>query len=251
MWLIHLQLDHILSSLLLHSFPSPENPLHAYNFLQTQPLNTPIISILPQDSEVIWFFGDLNFRPRCGSRPDWGTRNSPWMSEGLSKRSEIMAMIESGNVEALVERDELTFLRNAKHGVLSQFFESPIKFLPSYKLNYTTKKSKDELLQAKDRTYSSKRLPAYCDRILYFSDLTRHSITSLHYTRVTDYSWSDHDPVVGLFHMEQVVGVGEKGVGRGRDSVPIIKARLNRFLNCNFRLIVTIVLFLLFRSFYL
>ena len=242
-------LDHILSSLLLHSFPDPDNPLYAYNFIKDSKENITkqkLISILPQDTEVIWYFGDLNFRMK-GTKTNWAFGPSPTKAhEILPKRSEILALIEKNDIDLLLEKDELSFLRKAKQGVLSQFSEAPINFLPSYKLQ--TKKIRkvknDPPLEGsrKDREYSSKRLPAYCDRILFYSD-SRHAVTSLHYTRISDYSWSDHDPVVGMYHLEQVIGVGEKKISKGRDSFSIVKSRLLRAWYCNSKYLA-IVLFL-------
>ena len=248
-------LDHILSSLLLHSFPDPDIPLFAYNFLDEANKNipkSPLISILPQDTEVIWYFGDLNFRMR-GSKSDWAFGNtSAKTHEQLPKRSEILNLIEKKEIDLLLEKDELVFLRKAKHGVLSQFSEAPIKFLPSYKFQTgKTKKVKDEPSLAgerKDREYSAKRIPAYCDRILYYSD-SRHVVTSLHYTRISDYSWSDHDPVVGMFHLEQVIGIGEKKISKGRNSLTVIQARLLRAWYCNYRYLIIILICYLVKVF--
>ena len=260
-------LDHILSSLLLHSFPDPSNPIQAYNFTESSQLEEPklersLISILPQDTEVIWYFGDLNFRLK-GKRADWGFGTtgggvkSSKDEKNLPSRDDIISLIDNGSIDALVAKDELTHLRLSNQGVLSQFTEPPITFLPSYKLNQKSgkknhhQKVKDDQVDTplidgrsgQRREYSTKRLPAYCDRILYYSD-TRHSITSLHYTRVTDYSWSDHDPVVCMFHLEQVVGIGEKRV-EGRTIMPVIQARLLRLWHCNHRYILPLIILVL------
>jgi hypothetical protein len=237
--------------------------MQGYNFLESSQLDEqktdlPSISILPQDTEVIWYFGDLNFRLK-GKKTNWGFGEGAQASKAeiaLPSRSEIISLIENGSIDALVAKDELTHLRHAKHGVLSQFSEPPINFLPSYKLNQTSsraiQKAKVDRAEephfdgriAQRREYSAKRLPAYCDRILYYSD-TRHSITSLHYTRVTDYSWSDHDPVVCMFHLEQTVGISEKRISKGRELIPIIQARLLRLWHCNYRHIFILVILLL------
>lgn len=256
-------LDHILSSLLLHSFPDPSNPVQAYTFTESSQLAEPmlersLISILPQDTEVIWYFGDLNFRLK-GRKADWGfgTGGVKWSKDekNLPSRADIISLIDNGSIDALVTKDELTHLRLSNQGVLSQFTEPPITFLPSYKLNQisgkTNQKAKDDQVDTplidgrigQRREYSTKRLPAYCDRILYYSD-SRHSITSLHYTRVTDYFWSDHDPVVCMFHLEQVVGIGGKRV-EGRTIMPVIQARLLRLWHCNHRYILLLLILVL------
>ena len=247
----------------LRSFPDPLNPVYAFqNFNQISiedsqpPLLRENITILPNDTQVIWFFGDLNFRMR-GSKQDWAALGSNKKEpQGLSTSKEIIKMIQSNRINDLVEKDELTYLRNQKRGVLAQFSEAPITFLPSYKLEIPKSLGKlkqkvqdkvDADLNVLDRSnpsiareYSKKRLPAYCDRILYFSD-PRHTVTSLHYTRITNYTFSDHDPVVGMYHLEQVQDATEKKLVH-RDGWDLLFQRIYRFWICSYRWIIPLLL---------
>jgi hypothetical protein len=242
---------------LLKPFPSPINPLESFKF-NADTANTSSFAettallddrpqgkfpILPQDAEVIFFFGDLNFRLKSDSNT-YGTPSS--IPQPLPNRTEILRLINEGSINQLLDMDELGYLMRSKHGVLSQFLEAKIEFLPSYKFNLigNTKKRDFERIPSttslprsishdlanlprthsskslnanppptSTRIYSSKRLPAYCDRILYFAD-HRYILTPLRYT-CKSIEFSDHDPVMGVYHLERVEGEGKVFVRRG------------------------------------
>ncbi|KAJ3305166.1 hypothetical protein HDV03_001928 [Kappamyces sp. JEL0829] len=242
--------DHILSSLLLKSFPDPRNPLKAFDFAGDN--LTEMMTILPQDAEVIWFFGDLNYRLK-GPKLDWASPTSSFGGAGVPTRGQVLDLIAANRVADLVDQDELTFLRKHKTGVLSQFDEAPITFLPTYKFEHEAiagKKGqpKEKVSAGVSRVYSGKRLPAYCDRVLFYSD-NRHTITALHYTRIPEYDWSDHDPVVGLYHLERVEGTTEKRPVH-RSSYPVIRNRLLRFLSSNSRVLFAMALVFVVYNFF-
>ncbi|KAI8904838.1 Endonuclease/exonuclease/phosphatase [Gorgonomyces haynaldii] len=114
---------------------------------------------------TLFLFGDLNYRMHdC-------------------KRDDILGWIQDKQIDMLLQRDELKALEKSKH-LLSRFMEPKITFLPTYKLD-------------SKREYSKKRLPAYCDRILYNSE----SVQPMSYDRVP-FSLSDHDPVIAMFMFE-------------------------------------------------
>jgi hypothetical protein len=209
---------------------------------------TGLVSILPQDTEVIFFFGDLNFRMKPKELKDWALTHTMSLPRQAPKRTILEELLKEERLDDLMDMDELLHLRKAKAGVLAQFSEAPIKFLPSYKLDYADEKKGHVLPSGVIRSYSKKRLPAYCDRILYFSD-HRHSLTSLHYTRILDFDFSDHDPVVGLFHLERLEGSLEKKPVF-RSPTPLLIARCIRVLMVNYMLILGVLtLSLLYRCF--
>ncbi|BFZ60028.1 hypothetical protein YB2330_001050 [Saitoella coloradoensis] len=122
------------------------------------------------DHDCCFINGDLNYR-----------------IGGLSRENAI-DRIKRGDIEKLLEYDQLTVERRKNRALrLRAFVEPPIKFAPTYKYDVGT-----------DNYDSSekKRVPAWCDRILYRTVSSK--ITTLNYDRFT-VRVSDHRPVVGLF----------------------------------------------------
>lgn len=121
------------------------------------------------DHEICILNGDLNYR--IDAIP----------------RDTVINMVNKGELEKLLERDQIMVSRRRVSGFrLSPFIEAPITFAPTYKYDVGT-----------DRYDSSekKRSPAWCDRLLYRGvgrikqvEYRRHEI------RV-----SDHRPVSGTF----------------------------------------------------
>jgi hypothetical protein len=121
------------------------------------------------DHEICILNGDLNYR--IDAIP----------------RDTVINMINKGELEKLLERDQIMVSRRRVSGFrLSPFNEAPITFAPTYKYDVGS-----------DRYDSSekKRSPAWCDRLLYRGvgrikqvEYRRHEI------RV-----SDHRPVSGTF----------------------------------------------------
>lgn len=78
----------------------------------------------------------------------------------------------------------------------SQFKEKEITFPPTYKFDLNT------------HTYDTstkKRVPSWCDRILYKSGKSVESFTEceqLAYHHIPEYDQSDHKPVFGLFQVK-------------------------------------------------
>lgn len=108
--------DHILACLQLYPVPTNEPVKKS--------------KIVPENSQVVFLLGDLNYRLK-GNKPDWSlARHGP---ENLPKRSEILEFIEEKNVNKLLELDEILYLREKQLGLLSFFKEARITWLPSYK----------------------------------------------------------------------------------------------------------------------
>jgi hypothetical protein len=205
--------DHILACLQLRPIPLKERP-------------TPF-TISPDESQVVFLLGDFNFRFK-GIRNDWTVASGG--IEGLPKHSKVMELIHEKNVNQLLGLDELIFLREKQLGLLSFYQEAKINWLPSYKLH-----------QNHDRHYSKKRVPAYCDRILYLSP--RSNVKNILYTKIDDYEWSDHDPVIGMFLLE----FESDFPGYRSNTHSIFGPRLHRFWNINRYYIGMIALFILLR----
>ncbi|KAG8929863.1 hypothetical protein FRC02_004989 [Tulasnella sp. 418] len=127
------------------------------------------------NSTHLFFFGDLNFRLR-----------PPTHTETRLEGPDIAAMATTPEGRAEIAKlDELTLERQGGsvcHGLEEGDFWN---FPPTYKYHLG------------DSTYSTKRNPAWTDRILY-ATASDSNIRPLKYTSVTSYTTSDHKPVTAL-----------------------------------------------------
>uniref|UniRef100_A0A915HL15 Inositol polyphosphate-related phosphatase domain-containing protein n=1 Tax=Romanomermis culicivorax TaxID=13658 RepID=A0A915HL15_ROMCU len=126
-----------------------------------------------------FWFGDLNFR-----------------IEYLS-HEETLHFINRNSVKKLLDYDQLNRCRVSGRA-FSEFHEFEVKFLPTYKLSI-----------GKDSIYDKRRVPSYCDRILYklehscneFDDLSS-KCEPLFYDSIKSLNCSDHLPVVAAFNVK-------------------------------------------------
>ncbi|KAI9202094.1 Endonuclease/exonuclease/phosphatase [Polychytrium aggregatum] len=158
---------------------------------------------LIKDNNLIFMFGDFNYR-FVGA------------SSTLS-RGHVNGLIDSQEIEKLVKLDQLwhgTRSETRTYHPFKSFVEAPISFLPTYKHSLPPALPSEPAL----KRYSSKRVPAYCDRILYsVTDNvgTPDLVDVLHYGSATEIGWSDHQPVSGLFliHVNEVEYLNDPGFG--------------------------------------
>ncbi|CAE6510720.1 unnamed protein product [Rhizoctonia solani] len=140
------------------------------------------------DHEVVFLNGDLNYR--------------------IDQRRELVVQsIQAGDINSLLSNDQL--LKEMQHNPgfrLRPFTEPPITFSPTYKYD----RGSNEFDSSEKR-----RIPAWCDRILYRSrgDRVRYE----HYKRYEP-NVSDHRPVSGGFRVDV------KSVNR--DAWNVVKARV-------------------------
>lgn len=121
-----------------------------------------------EDHEHVVLFGDLNYRL------------------GLS-REEGEALWAQGEWEALLAQDQLRQQRRVSGWPLLAFNEGPIKFGPTYKFD----RGSGQLDSGEKR-----RVPAYCDRILFRSYASRGDPAQvLEYVALPDMQISDHRPI--------------------------------------------------------
>eukprot|EP00299_Pterocystis_sp_00344_P013821 c6811_g1_i1.p1 GENE.c6811_g1_i1~~c6811_g1_i1.p1 ORF type:complete len:678 (+),score=147.83 c6811_g1_i1:54-2087(+) len=124
----------------------------------------------------MFVFGDLNYRIGGGEK---------------DIRPFVMKAIENEDYDLLYREDQLRREMEAGN-VLCGFHETEPKFAPTYKFHRG-----DEHL-----VYDSKRIPSYCDRILWSSlpgvaqDLRQVSLSS-----AADVTTSDHKPVRAIFFL--------------------------------------------------
>uniref|UniRef100_A0A224XSE6 Putative inositol-145-triphosphate 5-phosphatase synaptojanin inp51/inp52/inp53 family n=1 Tax=Panstrongylus lignarius TaxID=156445 RepID=A0A224XSE6_9HEMI len=122
--------------------------------------------------DYIFWLGDLNFR----------------LDEKLDNKT-IHEKIKQRKFEELLKQDQLKVNR-ATQEIFTNFKEGEITFPPTFKLEKGTGQ------------YSSKRRPAWTDRILYKSE-TGKTITPSLYNSITSYKESDHFPVQAQFYIKE------------------------------------------------
>lgn len=95
--------------------------------------------------------------------------------------------MRSEKFEELIEKDQLHNQMMSK-AVFHGFKEGTISFMPTFKVD-----------RQKGHSYNPRRLPAWCDRVLWKSTLPSREAQVLDYYSVPEVSSSDHKPVAALF----------------------------------------------------
>lgn len=143
------------------------------------------------DHDVVFWFGDLNFR-----------------IDDLEMQV-VKSAIDNNKFSMLLEKDQLNMAKDSET-VLEGFQEGPLKFPPTYKFDVGT--------DTYD-TSGKKRKPAWTDRILWrlratapalsagnrgsISGLTSGTKVTQHYYRShMEYTVSDHKPVSSIFTLQ-------------------------------------------------
>lgn len=140
------------------------------------------------DHEICILHGDLNYRI------------------DTMGRDTVVKAVNAGNLTKLLERDQLLVSRRRNPGFRARAFqESPIGFDPTYKYDVGS-----------DRydTSEKRRVPAWCDRILYRGT---GKIKQIEYCR-QDLRVSDHRPVTGRFKIRIKTINAEKRAAVWEDS---------------------------------
>lgn len=135
-----------------------------------------------RDHDYCFWVGDLNYRLTSENLADVYKRI----------RAQPPDMIYLLNADQLIQE------RNAGR-TFSEFNEPAISFLPTYKYIPGT-------ARYDDREDGKRRMPAWCDRIQWYTDphVTGIDVKTLSYDRV-ELHCSDHKPVVGLFEISAMV----------------------------------------------
>uniref|UniRef100_A0A672P392 Inositol polyphosphate-5-phosphatase Jb n=1 Tax=Sinocyclocheilus grahami TaxID=75366 RepID=A0A672P392_SINGR len=133
------------------------------------------------DHDVVFWFGDLNFR-----------------IDDLDMQV-VKAAIDSNKLSTLWEKDQLNMAKDSET-VLEGFHEGPIKFPPTYKFDVGT--------DTYD-TSGKKRKPAWTDRILWrlrpmaqVSNSIGTCVSQHFYRSHMEYTVSDHKPVSSIFTLQ-------------------------------------------------
>lgn len=105
------------------------------------------------------------------------------------RREAIISAIQAGDLDALVAHDQLTREMKTNRGFrFRSFLEGPLTFIPTYK--YDRGSSEYD-------TSEKRRLPAWCDRVLWRSREPER-VKQLHYRR-WEPNVSDHRPISAAF----------------------------------------------------
>lgn len=127
------------------------------------------------DHSAIFIAGDLNYRIEMD-------------------RQDCLNQISERNFDKLEEKDQLNSQMKRKELLLSYFRENPPAFMPTYKYDRGTV----------DRFDSSEkgRVPAWCDRILFYSKKQKDIVKTGRYESVPEATLSDHKPIYAVFELK-------------------------------------------------
>ncbi|KAI0791003.1 DNase I-like protein [Abortiporus biennis] len=122
------------------------------------------------DHEIVFLNGDMNYRIDM-------------------RRDAVVSSVQAGNLNHLQSQDQLLKeMKNNRGFRLRSFQEGPLNFSPTYKYD----RGSNEYDSSEKR-----RIPAWCDRILWRS-LTPSRVNQLHYQRY-ETNISDHRPISAAF----------------------------------------------------
>ncbi|MCO5547924.1 hypothetical protein L7F22_001379 [Adiantum nelumboides] len=142
-------------------------------------VSNPNTDILNQFNHVFWL-GDLNYRLNNGSAEE--KQRTP----NTATWDAVIKKVRQKEFGKLFEMDELRREQEAKRALYA-FKEGEITFAPTFKM----KKDAED-------AYEQKRLPAWCDRVLW-SSLPGCDVEQLLYSSIPSITTSDHKPVAASF----------------------------------------------------
>eukprot|EP00798_Chlamydomonas_sp_ICE-L_P013605 gene13605-19478_t len=144
------------------------------------------MDVLTAYHHVFWM-GDLNYRLDYGQQAIIPTE-SPSMDDFKS----LVDKVDSGQYGELLPLDQLAKEMEAKR-CFYQFNEGEIRFPPTFKTR-----------REPGMEYLPQRSPAWCDRILYRSNLPLKQVKVVDYYCAPDVDSSDHKPVGALFNVPTI-----------------------------------------------
>lgn len=129
--------------------------------------------------DYLFFFGDLNFR----------IENSIENVKELIVKQDFNKLLEYDQLKQILKKNGTSF---------NNFKEMQIKFPPTYKFDLNTNNYD---------TSAKKRIPSYCDRILYkiFEDSPINECQPIEYNHLPEFVQSDHKPVIGIFKFHDLI----------------------------------------------
>lgn len=161
----------------------------------------------------VFVLGDLNYRLSFGTQ---GEARKP----DKETFTTLCRMIRHKRYAELMEMDQLKEQQRLGQ-VLPGFVEGKYAFAPSFKVH------RNERL-----TYSVKRSPAWCDRILWYS-LAPMPIQQKSLTMATSVVSSDHKPVCSTFTLDVFRMAGDWDYARARATIQLCKWKSDELDRCN------------------
>ncbi|MCO5564103.1 hypothetical protein L7F22_017759 [Adiantum nelumboides] len=155
---------------------------HYRDIVGNMRINDLNVDILNQFHHVFWL-GDLNYRL------DFGADEESLITTETTAWDAVVQKIQQDDFHTLLQYDELHKEQEAKR-VLFSFKEGEISFPPTFKMRKET-----------EDAYDTKRVPAWCDRILW-SSFPGCTVEQLSYTSAPSVSSSDHKPVAATFSLK-------------------------------------------------
>eukprot|EP00047_Mylnosiga_fluctuans_P008271 m.6654 g.6654 ORF g.6654 m.6654 type:complete len:1058 (-) comp2120_c0_seq1:291-3464(-) len=144
-------------------------------------------------SHHVFFMGDLNYRINLGIIQEPEAR--------LVHYAKVHSLVKERQWGTLLSADQLREEQRNKR-VFHQFCEGDIAFPPTFKV-----------YRSPGTFYEQKRIPSYCDRVLYWSAPDRaRDLALLAYRSAAKVDSSDHKPVYALF---DIAGVAHPDFVRG------------------------------------
>lgn len=133
----------------------------------------------------LFWMGDLNYRINFSEFFDAVDARSPT----LERFDDMMTLISTKQTHILMEKDQLIIERDMGR-VFRNFREGPVTFNPTFRVE-----------RGKRLTYTTQRLPAYCDRILWLCAPGLKLAPPIVYKSVEQIMTSDHKPVHAVMNV--------------------------------------------------
>ena len=147
--------------------------------LSTQWSNDTALPLQIEEHDVIFWFGDLNYR-----------------IQDTVTSTEVLEIVRRGGYASLLSRDQLN-IEIASKNVFLDFEEGRVEFEPTYKYQPGT----DVYETRPDKKL---RAPAWCDRVLWKENSSEDSVRQMNYRRA-ELNISDHRPVCALFNVDTCI----------------------------------------------
>jgi len=168
----------------------------------------------------VFWAGDLNYRLNVAGRSVASTKSGDKDNTVSEEEMQVvLGKIQAGNLSDLLARDQLLCERGMGR-VFAGFEEGAIRFPPTFKFETAD-------------SYHAKRLPAWCDRVLWKSNEAFAGRASLlTYDSVPSVCTSDHKPVVASFAVTPLL-LGPYIIGPKVASLKLSKLKASNLLGGN------------------
>jgi hypothetical protein len=141
-----------------------------------------------------FWFGDLNYRIDLNIANGGGKEGEEIDAE--IQKVQVRELVQRKDWMGLMSSDELSHQRQQQL-VFAGFDEHPIRFAPTFKVQ------KGKCSTDPYKAFQAKRIPSYCDRVLFRSMGRRRSaLRCIRYSSIPEITSSDHKPVHAHFELD-------------------------------------------------